>query len=238
MKIYICSIEELLDAASFDAASLKIDSHRKEKMGRIKSKKDRIRSLCAGLLLNFAVAEYKAAIADCVSEKTIEEYVHHVGEESSAVIEDNLQIRDMKVQELSLQELLDTATQSYEYKQENNGKPYIEDLPEFFFSLSHSGDYVLCAWDLSEIGADLQCMGREIKDSLAKRTMTTEEYKAYSALPMQEQKKEFFKLWTIKESYCKLTGKGLSQDFREIEADKVNYVARLWKEEYWLAVSR
>ena len=223
MKIYICSIEGLTDAASFDAASLKIDSHRKEKMSRIKNKNDRLRSLCAGLLLNFAVAEYKAAIADGMIQKTMEECVHHVGEESSAVIEDNLQIRNMEVQELSLQELLDTATQSYEYRQADNGKPYIADLADFYFSLSHSGNYVLCVWDGVAIGADLQCMDREVKYSLAKRAMTEKEYIAYLMLPLQEQEKEFYKLWTIKESYCKLTGKGLSQDFRKIEAEKLIY---------------
>ena len=38
MKLYICSIEGLTDAASFDAASLKIDSYRKEKLSRTRQK--------------------------------------------------------------------------------------------------------------------------------------------------------------------------------------------------------
>ena len=210
MKIYICSIEGLNDAASFDAASLKICPQRREKLNKIKGDTDRRRSVCAGLLLNHAVAAYKA---DCSAQ-------------------------EFKVQELSIQKLLDTATQSYEYRQVDNGKPYIADLSDFYFSLSHSGKYVLCAWDVVALGADLQCMDREVKDSLAKRAMTEKEYIAYLMLPLQEQEKEFYRLWTIKESYCKLTGKGLSQDFRKIETEKLNYHAKLWKGTYWLAVSQ
>lgn len=214
MKLYICSIEGLTDAASFDAASLKIDSYRKEKLSRIKSEKDQMRSLCAGLLLNYAVAEYKRDINVNVEE------------------------REFAICEITLKELLNAEKQVYEYKQEAKGKPYIADMPEFHFSLSHSGDYVLCVWDTYEIGADLQCMDREIKDTLAPKVMTVHEYEEYAKLPSQDKKKEFYRVWTAKESYCKLTGKGLSQDFREIEADKINCYTNLFKEKYWLAVSR
>lgn len=212
MKIYICSIEELRDAASFDAASLKITQCRRDKLSKIKGDADRRRSVCAGLLLNYAVASYKAEVAGVVTDETV-------------------------IQEFSVQQLLRTTTQSYEYCQDGNSKPYIADLPEFHFSLSHSGDYVLCAWDFKELGADLQCMDREIKDTLAKRSMTEEEYKIYSALSVECRNKEFYRIWTMKESYCKLTGKGLAQDFREIEADKINCNVTMWKENYWMAVS-
>ena len=210
MKLYICSIAELSDAASYDAASLKIDSLRKEKLNRIKSQADRYRSLCAGLLLNYAVAEYRSAVSG--ADK-------------------------LGIQELSIKELLSVEKQEYAYNQKENGKPYISDMPDFYFSLSHSGDYVLCAWDSSEIGVDLQCMDREVKDTLAKKVMTEKEYNAYTDLPEWEKKTEFYRIWTIKESYCKLTGKGLSQGFRDIETDKISYQEDLWKEHYRLAVS-
>lgn len=208
MKLYICSIKGLTDAASYDAASLKIDSHRREKVTRIKSEKDRMRSMCAGLLLNYAVGEYRREAADAA------------------------------LQEITLQELLNAEKQEYEYKQEANGKPYIADMPGFHFSLSHSGDYVLCAWDACDIGADLQCMDREVKDSLAKKVMTEKEYSVYTSLTKTEQKSNFYRIWSIKESYCKLTGKGLSQDFRDIETEKISFQAQLWNENYWMAVSR
>ena len=131
-----------------------------------------------------------------------------------------------------------TDKQEYDYKQEENGKPYIADIPGFYFSLSHSGEYVLCAVDSNETGADLQRMDRDVKDNLAKKVMTGNEYGTYMELSPQDKQKEFYRVWAIKESFCKLTGKGLSQDFREIEAEKINCYTNLFKEEYWLAVSR
>lgn len=213
MKLYICSIEELSDAASYDAASLKIDLYRKEKLDGIKGEKDRRRSLCAGLLLNYAVAEYKGR----------QEHGMPGG---------------LEIIEVNVQELLRTQKQEYDYKQTENSKPYISDMSDFHFSISHSGDYALCAWDFREIGADLQCMDREIRNSTARKLLTEKEYKIYAGLSEQEQKKEFYRVWTIKESFCKLTGKGLSGNFHEIETENIFYMADLWKENYWLAVSR
>ena len=230
MKLYICSIEGLNDAASFDAASLKIDSHRKIKLSRIKSEKDRMRSLCAGLLLNYAVAEYHCVKRDITRVSN--------GAEQENVEACKQVLTGLVIRELTLQELLNVEKKEYEYRQEVNGKPYIADMSGFHFSLSHSGEHVLCAWDDNEIGADLQCMDRDVKDSLAKKVMTEKEYSVYTALPKTEQKSYCYRIWSIKESYCKLTGKGLSQDFRDIETEKISFQAWLWKENYWLAVSQ
>lgn len=229
MKLYICSIEGLTDAASFDAASLKIDSHRKIKLSRIKGEKDRMRSMCAGLLINYAVAEYKRETIESAQERS---------NARQMCVAEPAYAEESMLQELTVKELFAVEKQEYEYKQEKNGKPYMADLPDFHFSLSHSGDYVLCACDTCEIGADLQCMDRDVKDSLAKKVMTEKEYSVYTTLPKTEQKSYIYRIWSIKESYCKLTGKGLAQDFRDIETEKISFQAWLWKENYWLAVSQ
>ena len=214
-----------MDAASFDAASLKIAQCRRDKLSKIKGEADRRRSVCAGLLLNYAVALYKAEVAG-------------TGQGEMPKLPEACSEWENSMQEFTIQELLDTATQSYVYKQEGNGKPYIEDLPGFNFSLSHSGEYVLCVCDSVRIGADLQGMDKEVKDTLAKKVMTANEYGKYMELPPQDKKKEFYRVWAMKESYCKLTGKGLSQDFRDIDVEQINCDARMFKEKYWLAVSR
>lgn len=225
MKIYICSLEGLADAASYDAASLKIAPIRREKLDKIRHMADKKRSLCAGLLLNYALCRFRQAN----------------GKEST---------ERMQPEEFTLTELLTAPIQEYDYRKAADGKPFLADVPGFYFNLSHSGDYVLCAWGSHEIGADLQKMKQAVADALAKRVLTRTEYADYSNLPEEERTKEFYRVWTIKESCCKLTGKGLAQNFRDMEvldikqqielrenARKIYFRAIPWKENYWLAIS-
>lgn len=228
MKIYICSIEELADAASFDAASLKIDVRRREKLEKIKNQADRERSLCAGLLLNYAVRQFDQ------------------GSESKQQLS-----KLQPVEELSLAKLLTIPGQQYDYRQDAGGKPFLADIPGFFFNLSHSGEYVLCAWDERELGADLQKMERPVTDALAKKVLTQAEYANFCKLSESERTREFYRVWTIKESCCKLTGKGLSQNFQELEVmdtkqqifrkgeqQEIHFQTIPWRENYRIAVSR
>ena len=42
-----------------------------------------------------------------------------------------------------------------------HGKPYLENVP-FYFNISHSGEYVICAYDDKPVGADIQLMKNKI----------------------------------------------------------------------------
>jgi 4'-phosphopantetheinyl transferase len=88
------------------------------------------------------------------------------------------------------------------------GKPYVYGYEEFHYSISHSGDYVLCATDKSEIGADIQKM-REWNPRTAKRFFDEGEYTRIIDSTQDEQTKEFYRIWTAKESVAKLSGRGL-----------------------------
>lgn len=92
-----------------------------------------------------------------------------------------------------------------------DGKPYLKGFPNLFFNLSHSGSYVVLAMSNQEVGVDLQ----EIKPTnfkIAKRFFTKEEAESVESIQEEEQKSRmFFRLWAAKESYIKLTGKGLAQ---------------------------
>ena len=87
---------------------------------------------------------------------------------------------------------------------DENGKPT---APEsgYSFSLSHSGDYAVLALRDGEIGVDLE----KIEDAhlrVAERVFTPEEL----CWMREEPKSRFCILWTLKESVCKLDGRGLS----------------------------
>jgi len=90
-----------------------------------------------------------------------------------------------------------------------HGKPGLLNVPGIHFNLSHSGNYVVCALGYDAIGVDLQKM-RSIDLKLAKRYFAKDEVTWIFDLPVEKQKKGFFDLWSIKESYMKYTGKGFA----------------------------
>ena len=85
------------------------------------------------------------------------------------------------------------------------GKPRIAGGPEF--SLSHSGERVLCALSDEAVGADIQQL-RPYNPALVRRFFTAEE-----GAWLEEQRERdlaFSLLWSLKESYVKLLGSGLA----------------------------
>lgn len=95
-----------------------------------------------------------------------------------------------------------------------HGKPYLEDDP-FYFNLSHSGEYVICAYDDKPMGADIQLKKNKIPSRLNK-ILSEQEMQQYSILTEKEQKEFFYKIWTRKESLIKCDGRGLRIPLYEI----------------------
>ncbi len=81
------------------------------------------------------------------------------------------------------------------------GKPILAGRQDAFFSLSHSGDYAMCAVSGRPVGADVQ-QERPVKLSLARRFHPREQ-EWLSRLPEQERQAAFFRLWTRKEAWIK-----------------------------------
>ena len=90
------------------------------------------------------------------------------------------------------------------------GKPYLPALPDFHFSLSHSGERVLCAVSNKPVGCDVEAPGR-YDPNIAKRFFHPAESAWLLALPAEEQPAAFLRLWTCKESFVKALGLGLQQ---------------------------
>ena len=67
----------------------------------------------------------------------------------------------------------------------DDGKPYFKEIPGIRFNLSHSGDYIACAFSDLEIGLDLQiCSAPHLSVMrIAKRFFTGQEYEALYTLP-------------------------------------------------------
>ncbi|GAB6259453.1 4'-phosphopantetheinyl transferase family protein [Peribacillus sp. N1] len=99
-----------------------------------------------------------------------------------------------------VKEGLDWMTNSY-------GKPFLSNFPSFHYNISHSGEYVVCAVHDAEVGVDIEKVG-PFDLQLAKGFFTEEEYK--QVLEAEDGLSSFYDIWTLKESYIKAKGKGLS----------------------------
>jgi len=90
----------------------------------------------------------------------------------------------------------------------DKGKPYVKGS-SIHYNISHAGDYVACAFSKQEIGIDVEQI-KEIDFKIAKRFFSTCEYEDLLAKKTDERLDYFFTLWTLKESYIKWLGSGLS----------------------------
>ena len=118
--------------------------------------------------------------------------------------------------------LLDHALAAYglqersvEYEIGEWGKPALRYHPEICFSLSHSGDYAICTIGDRPLGNDIE----RVKDGrlkVADRFIAQEELSWLYEAGEEEQTQRMFRLWTMKESFVKAIGRGMSlslQDF-------------------------
>ncbi len=94
-----------------------------------------------------------------------------------------------------------------------HGKPEL--APEFaaglFFNLTHTDGLVaLVVGRERDVGIDAENLyERTTALKLARRYFTAEEARNLEALPLLQQPRRFYTLWTLKESWMKATGRGL-----------------------------
>lgn len=166
---------------------------RQRKIAQLKQEKDRHRSLGAGLALDHALGIYGNGLRE----------------------------RDM------------------EYVFGEWGKPSLRNYPEIHFSLSHSGAYAMCSIGGSPVGNDIEWI-RPGRLKVAERFFTAQElaflYRGQDKgrqsirtdssvrqpqsdhdeddgelwYEAEETTQRLFRIWTMKESFLKVTGRGMS----------------------------
>lgn len=125
------------------------------------------------------------------------------------------------------------------------GQPFVrrecmtEQAP--YISLSHSGDYAVCAISSRPVGVDIQKI-QPVRYNMLRHFFAEEEECAFRkrcglegstterAFLPEEAAREFLRLWTVKESYMKLAGTGLSLGLSNVAVD-------LERAEAWLKLS-
>lgn len=106
----------------------------------------------------------------------------------------------------------------FELGYEAEGKPFLKEYADVHFNLSHSGEYVCCGMGREPVGVDIQ-KHRLVKDRLALRFFTQEDNRMLAECSAGEQEELFFRMWSIKESYLKLTGEGMKKGLDSFEID-------------------
>ena len=89
------------------------------------------------------------------------------------------------------------------------GKPYAKHIPDLYFNLSHSGNFVVCAIGNCRVGIDVEEI-KPIDLTIAKHFFTQAETRYILKHSKKERLNVFFRIWTMKEAFVKCQGRGLS----------------------------
>lgn len=109
----------------------------------------------------------------------------------------------------AISEFCNVSAESIKFLKNEFGKPYAENLP-VHFSISHSGDIVVCAVSDKETGIDIEKI-RPINNKVAEKFATEKELEYISS-----SENGFFEIWTLKEAYFKCIGTGLGSDIKNV----------------------
>ncbi|WMT41459.1 4'-phosphopantetheinyl transferase superfamily protein [Paenibacillus sp. D2_2] len=89
------------------------------------------------------------------------------------------------------------------------GKPLVQGLSNLYFNNSHSGQWVVCAISDAPIGVDIEKIS-DIDLQIAEHFFSEQELLDLNNQQPEARASYFFELWTLKESYIKAEGQGLS----------------------------
>ena len=120
--------------------------------------------------------------------------------------------------------LLSIALKDYHFPKEileeiqymEDGKPYIPNT--FYFNISHSESFVICACYKSSIGIDIE----KIKPRNIDKLVTFLSKDEYARLSISKKQNHLFaEIWTQKEAFAKLISKGMNLSFADININNL-----------------
>jgi 4'-phosphopantetheinyl transferase len=105
------------------------------------------------------------------------------------------------------------APESWRFKTGSHGKPELTENPGLVFNISHCKGVIACSIaQAGELGVDVETTRRSADVlTIAKDYFSSEEVSSLLELtPTARRLERFFELWTLKESFIKACGLGLS----------------------------
>ena len=107
---------------------------------------------------------------------------------------------------------------SCQMKHGEQGKPYIEEHPDVFYNLSHSGHWIVCAVGTQNLGIDIE-QESKYKEGVVIRCFPEEEGKILMEEEPEKRPGVFAAYWTMKESFMKFSGLGFSLPLKAFLTD-------------------
>lgn len=101
------------------------------------------------------------------------------------------------------------------------GKPRLERHPQLHFNLTHSGRWVAAAIDEAPVGVDVEQI-KPVDMGIAERFFTPSEQQYIQGETDGNKLTSFYRIWTLKESYIKAKGKGLSIPLNRFSVELAN----------------
>ena len=102
------------------------------------------------------------------------------------------------------------------------GKPLLKNSI-LNFNISHSGNWIVCSIGNNPVGVDVEEI-RKLNIKWIYKMFSEIEQKYFTDNDIKEEQNLFFKLWTLKESYVKFNGRGLSYSFDRFWIDVRNLI--------------
>lgn len=112
-----------------------------------------------------------------------------------------------KLLKFAVQDLLGLNTDTLVITKNEHGKPYFQDVRGIEFNISHSGDYAAVMLGDTHIGVDIQTV-RPVKERVIYKMCNDDE--CSFVFSKTETDRAFIRLWTLKESYVKALGTGMT----------------------------
>jgi 4'-phosphopantetheinyl transferase len=113
--------------------------------------------------------------------------------------------------------VLSCAASEVEFRYGRHGKPQVAGSP-VRFNISHSGALAVIALALAEVGVDVELPRVRRSDAIARRFYAPAEIeRLFAETDPAARADAFFRLWTCKEAFLKVTGEGLSRSTRSYE---------------------
>lgn len=208
VKMLVCAVctDDLDDKRIYKTAYEMLPDERKAKIDRLAIFEDKKRSVAAGLALYYATECYlnkedsfiftRKNASDIVG-KCVNEGIDKWNEQHPIILLDNGKPDFSNIN-------VKVNDKSYEKVNEKY------DGESIHFSIAHAGNYAICVVADDVVGIDIEGNRRNISSKVSHY------FSEWENDWVGEDEDRFYRLWTVKEAYCKMTGEGIAKTIGKV----------------------